>query len=469
MISKLLPAYVTGFIEALNAALQEHDPGLRLSRIQKLFIGACLMGILVTESFCWRRFERASLGKLTCEALSWMFRKARIPWHKLLRFSVKLVLRRYGIHTGVLVLDDTERRRAKRTKCIHWAHKLKDKKTGGYINGQCLVFLLLVTPLITIPVDFAFYRPDPRLQAWQKEDDRLRGLKVPKRQRPPKPPRDARYPTKQELALQLLARFRETHHEVAVKGVVADALYGTRRFMDRAQALFGTQVISQLRKDQNVTYRGKTVSLEHYFNRTNPGIRRTILIRGHKEVVAWVSSARLYVQAHGRKRFVIAVRYEGETEYRYLVASDLTWRTEDIVAAYSLRWLVEVFLEDWKLYEGWGQLAKHTGEDGSSRCLTLSLLFDHCLLLHPQQAARLESKLPAWTVGSLSRRLRMEAMVDCFRELLTSPHPHQRLEQLQAAVEQWVPLEPSKKHLSPFEIGRLEPSPSLRYRAEAVT
>jgi hypothetical protein len=27
----------------------------------------------------------------------------------------------------------------------------------------------------------------------------------------------------------------------------------------------------------------------------------------------------------------------------------------DIIQAYSLRWLVEVFFEDWKLYEGWGQ------------------------------------------------------------------------------------------------------------------
>ncbi|VFN08016.1 MAG: hypothetical protein BECKG1743D_GA0114223_112391, partial [Candidatus Kentron sp. G] len=38
----------------------------------------------------------------------------------------------------------------------------------------------------------------------------------------------------------------------------------------------------------------------------------------------------------GKKRFVIALKYEGETDYRYLVASDLTWRTDDIVQAFTL-------------------------------------------------------------------------------------------------------------------------------------
>ena len=64
--------------------------------------------------------------------------------------------------------------------------------------------------------------------------------------------------------------------------------------------------------------------------------------------------ARLHVCAHGKKRFVIALKYEGEQEYRYIVASDLSWRTRDIVEAYTLRWFIEVFFEDWKGYEGLG-------------------------------------------------------------------------------------------------------------------
>ena len=78
-----------------------------------------------------------------------------------------------------------------------------------------------------------------------------------------------------------------------------------------------------------------------------------------KEVNATVSSARLKVDAHGGKMlFVIALKYEGEEEYRYLAATDLSWRAIDIIQAYSLRWLVEVFFEDWKLYKGWGKEAK---------------------------------------------------------------------------------------------------------------
>ena len=48
--------------------------------------------------------------------------------------------------------------------------------------------------------------------------------------------------------------------------------------------------------------------------------------------------------------------------YRYLMASDLTWRTLDIVQGHSLRWLVEVFVQDWKGHEGWAQLTKQPGE-----------------------------------------------------------------------------------------------------------
>ncbi|WP_221894526.1 hypothetical protein [Bathymodiolus japonicus methanotrophic gill symbiont] len=76
-----------------------------------------------------------------------------------------------------------------------------------------------------------------------------------------------------------------------------------------------------------------------------------------------VSSARLKVSSHSKKRFVIALKYGGENDYRYLVATDLTWRTQDIIQAYTLRWLIEVFFEDWKLYEGWGREAKQLDEE----------------------------------------------------------------------------------------------------------
>ncbi len=152
----------------------------------------------------------------------------------------------------------------------------------------------------------------------------------------------------------MLRHFRRAHPDITVKCVVADALYGTDHFLKKASQIFGgVQVISQLRNNQNIRLRGKTYALERYFT-SHPGVAQTIRIRGGEEVPVTVGSARLLVCAHGQKRFVIALTYEGEDTYRYLVATDLSWRTLDIVQAYTLRWLLEVFFADWKAYEGWG-------------------------------------------------------------------------------------------------------------------
>lgn len=465
MFSGVLPLYVTQFVAAVNKELGRSQRSKALSRLQEFWIGVCLVGSLVTASLCWARIERASLGKYSVAGLSWMFRHAKIFWDRVLQSSVEVVLNHYAINSGVLDVDDTQRRRAKTTKRIPYAHRIFDTKTGGYINGQCLVLLVLVTPVITIPVGFAFYMPDPNLREWKKEEERLKKLGVPKKERPGEPIRDKRYPTKQELALRLLDNFKVSHPNVAIKAVLADALYGTREFLDGARELFGTQVISQVRKDQIVHFRTKSMTVEAYFRRCNPGVETEIKLRGHEKVTAWVSSARLYVRAHERKRFLVAIRYDGEPEPRYLIASDMSWRTIDIMQAYSLRWLIEVFIEDWKLNEGWGQLAKQTDEEGSCRGVILSLLLDHCLLLHPQQEARLKDKLPAFTVGSLRRRLSVELLVDSFRDLLLSPAPLQLLEQWQARIQEFFQLLPSTKHLSGLDIGRLEPTPSLKCRA----
>lgn len=80
-----------------------------------------------------------------------------------------------------------------------------------------------------------------------------------------------------------------------------------------------------------------------------------------------LGSARLYVSSHGKKRFVLALKYDPGDEYRYYVATDMTWRAVDIAQARTLRWLIEVFFEDWKAHHGWVNLAKQPGEQGSVR------------------------------------------------------------------------------------------------------
>jgi hypothetical protein len=234
------------------------------------------MAIMLTNTICWARFERAGLGRYSQGALSWMFRHAKLPWEKLFQMSVAVILRRQGIKGGILVVDDTDKARSKTTRTIAHVHKLHDKASGGFIRGQNLVFLLLVSELITVPVGFAFYEPDPVRTRWAKQDRALRKQGVAKRQRPPKPPRNPAYPTKLELGLRLLGQFRQSHPTITVKCVLADALYGSAAFVDTASAIFGgVQVISQLRSNQKVRFRNRTLSVAQYFARTPGGAQQT--------------------------------------------------------------------------------------------------------------------------------------------------------------------------------------------------
>jgi hypothetical protein len=456
--------FIKSYLEALDEGLKTHT-GKGLSLSQEIWLGCCLMGILITNSVCWSRFERASFGSYRFSALSWMFRNTRLSWAKLLPISVELILASHGLTEGVLVGDDSDRARAKGVQRIHKAHKLKDKPTGGYRMGQSLVMVLLVTPVLTIPVGFAFYQPDPGLKAWEKEEKRLKKRGVPKKDRPAKPDRDPCYPTKADLLLELLAQFKGHFPDFQVKAILADALYGHKAFMNAASTLFGgAQVVSQVRGNQLIRVHGKWITLDTYFKR-NGGVVQKLRIRGAEhDTLVTVSAARLVLKAHGGKRFIIALKYDGETDYRYIVATDLSWRHLDIVQVYTLRWLIEVFFEDWKLYEGWGQLAKQTGEEGSSRGLILSLLLDHCLLLHPEQTARLENKQPACTVGSLCERSRVQALVDFIGRVLHDDNPQERVRQLADQLEHIFPLRDSAKHMTGRDLGRIGPTPSLRYR-----
>ena len=460
--------FIKSYIEDLDKAIVTYMPGNGLSFTQKTWLAFCITSVLITNSVCWARFERAGLGKYSLSALSWIFRNSKIPWDSLLTMSTIIILRKYGIKYGSLGIDDTEKKRSKSTVRISKVHKIKDKGSGGYIMGQTIVFLVLITPKITIPVGFAFYTPDPALKAWNKQDEKLRKEGVPKSRRPPKPPKNEKYPKIPEIALQLLVHFKENHPDIKIRCIFADALYGTQVFLDSASELFrGIQVISQIRSNQNISFRGKNMKVEEYFSKY-PGTKQTIKIRGGKEVVVFTGSARLHVCSHGKKRFVIALKYEGEDKYRYIVASDLSWRSSDILEAYTLRWLVEVFFEDWKQNEGWGRMTKQTGEDGSDRSLILSLLTDHCLFFHPDQLACIENNLPACTVGSLVEKIKVECLLVFIGNIISDENPVKKLNQLSKAIkDNVIILKPSSKHMANKNLGRLESTPSLKYKKAA--
>ncbi len=376
--------FIKEYISSINTVLQQKEPGVSLSRLQCAWITFVLMGILITNSLCWSRFARFGLGAYQPAAMSWMFRKSQIVWSYILEASVRHLLVCYGITYGYLQLDDSDIQRSKQTPRIAKTHKVKDKKTNGFVNGQNILFLVLVAKDITIPVGFRFYCPDPALTAWYKEDKRLRAKKVKKKYRPVKPPENPRYPSKKALALVLIKQFNRSFLHIKIHSINADLFYGTSEFMDGVLAIYPkSQVISQVKGGQLCSTQNKKSTLKELFQ-YYIGRKEQLSLRTQNKQVTYVSLA-LKIKSHGKKYRVVACKYEGETEFRYLIATDMTWLAADIIRAYSLRWLVEVFIQDWKTHAGWNKLAKQQGEIGSDRGVILSLMVDHALLLHGEQ------------------------------------------------------------------------------------
>ena len=468
MLIQSLPC-VTRFVEDLNHALSTCKSSARLSSCQRLWLSTVLMGIVVTGTLNWAAFERRSLQAFKQSRLRWMFSYAKIAWPLLLQASVERLLRYYRVSVGTLVIDDTEKQRSKKTTKIAGAHKVKDKKSGGYFNGQELIFLVLVTELISLPVGFRWYRPDPALKAWHKQDARLKRKGIAPGQRPSKPAPNPYYPSKQALAQAMVEEFTGRFPGLSIKATLADALYGSGEFMDGVGAATGhAQVVSQLRSNQLVYSRGRKVALSSYFTR-QAGVPTPLTVRGGEKKRVTLLAARLQVKAHGKRRFVIALKYEGETDYRFLVASDLSWRHQDIAALYTLRWLVEVFIADWKQHAGWNRLTKHQGPEGSTRGVILSLLCDHLLLLHPEQSARFENKQPGLSAGCLIESLKAEALVVTVEGIVRAKQPQAALETFILALHDTLPQRSSSKHMAGRDLGIMEATPSLRYHASNST
>jgi hypothetical protein len=429
LIGESLP-FIRDYVAAINESIKQNNPDNQLSRLQCYWLGFVILGILVTNSVCWSRYERFGLGRYTTKQMSWMFRRAQIVWECLLQASVKSIIFFYGINYGVLVIDDTDKERSKNTTGIAKVHKIKDKKKGGYFNGQNLVFLLLVCEKVTLPVGFYFYEPDPKQVAWRKEDARLREKGVEKKHRPLPLVADENYPSKKALALKLLSNFANRFSEIRVKAVEADSAYGTLDFMEEAGRLTQQpQVISQIKRNPLIVVNNKEITM----------------LRGKERTVTYRSGI-FKVKSHKRKYCVIALKYADETEYRYLIARDMTWRDIDIIKTFAFRWLVEVFIQDWKQYEGWNPLSKQPGEEGSIRGVTLSLLSDHALLLHQEQKVLFENKQPAATVGSLREKVMMESLKDFIEKIVSSDDPKALFDEYADKLSELFGLRSSIKH-----------------------
>jgi hypothetical protein len=467
VIGKPAP-FVRAFIDAVDGAIRASPPSHTMSATQRAWLAFCVTAVLVTNSMCWARLERASLGTDALAALSWMCRHSTMPWDQLLVASVRVILRHHGLTSGNLVIDDTDNPRSKSAQALAYVYKLRDKARGGDLWGQSLVFLLFVPPKISIPVGVVFSQPAPELRAWYRTDKALKKQGVPPKQRPRTPTPNPQYPTKEQLALRLLETCKAQHPDVRMHAVIADALSGTATCVDGASALFrGGQVIAPIRSNQHMRAGQRD---QHVADdcATHPGTPYSIRIRGGDEVGAMVGSARWYVCAHTTKRFRVAITYAEEETSRSLIASDLSWRTLAIVQGHTRRWLVEVFMQDWKSYEGWSPLTKQPGDEGARHRVILSLLVDQSLFLHLDQQRQLNNNLPASTVGSLRAHVQVECLVDVIDDLVSSDNPQEKLKRFTQALHEVFVFGRSKKHMIQRQLGRLEPTPSLKYRAYEV-
>ena len=134
----------------------------------------------------------------------------------------------------------------------------------------------------------------------------------------------------------------------------------------------------------------------------------------------------------------------------------MSWRDIDIIKAYALRWLVEVFIQDWKLYEGWNQLAKQRGIEGSDRGVTLSLLCDHALSLHDEQKALFKNNDPACTVGSLREKVMMESLSAFIGNIVSSDNPKEMFDQYCSKLSSLFKLQTSIKHMRHMDFENLQ-------------
>lgn len=248
LIAEGLP-FITDYIAALNDTLKTQKLGCTLTRLQTYWLSFVILGLLLTNTVCWRKMERFGTGRYSSPGLSWMFRRAKIAWSLLLQASVMRILDHYGIQTGSLIIDDTDRERSKNTTQIAKVHTIRDKKRAGYFKGQNVVFLVLVSNELTLPVGFEFYETNPDIAAWYREEARLKEKGVAKKHRPSKPEESADYPSKKRLGVCLLKSFASTFPHFNIKSISADCFYCSQDFIEQAETATGcSQIISQIKK-----------------------------------------------------------------------------------------------------------------------------------------------------------------------------------------------------------------------------
>ena len=454
---------VGNYVEALMLIMKEKKSSFVLTNKQKKWLKFCLSMIILTNSINWDKFERFSLKAYKAKALGFIFHHAKINWNMLFICGITLLLKLYGVKIGHLIVDDTDRQRSKIIRKIAFVFKSFNKKTGGYFNCQNLVFLLLVTDKITIPVGFKFYTPCPKLTEWAKKDKEARKLRKTDKSivRPAKPERSSNHPKRTEISKELIQNFTNNFKDVLIISCSFDAAYGFDSHLRAVQTVLPKAlIVSEMACNIKVTDKRRTASVKDYFNSIVTQ-KTKLKIRGGTIKDVEIKHARLYVESHKRILNIIALRYDGEENFRFIITPNLSWRAIDVVQIFTFRWLVEVFFYDWKCYEGFGQAAIQQSDDGGLCGVLLSLLVDQCLLFHPEQIRRISSQLSACTVGSLREKLVIEFHLEQIKCLLLSENPKEKLKAYSENMDICFAYRDSTKHMSGREFPDLKPCPTL--------
>src|SRR6266566_4523846 len=61
--------FVRAFVDAVDDAIREHHPSHAMSATQRTWLAFCVTAVLVTNSICWARFERAQPRHLCAGSL----------------------------------------------------------------------------------------------------------------------------------------------------------------------------------------------------------------------------------------------------------------------------------------------------------------------------------------------------------------------------------------------------------------
>ena len=98
VIGKPAP-FVSAFVDAVDAAIRTHQPIMRCLSHSAPGPGFAIAAVLVSNSICWARFARASLGTYALTALS-DARPTKIPWDRLLVASIADHPQHHGLRLG---------------------------------------------------------------------------------------------------------------------------------------------------------------------------------------------------------------------------------------------------------------------------------------------------------------------------------------------------------------------------------